>query len=73
MLSANVTPDLRRSGILPDKDGWRAVVLDGILAERGMVSFRASLSPADAESIRLYVQAEARAAAGRAKAGAGGR
>ncbi|MBY8825627.1 PQQ-dependent dehydrogenase, methanol/ethanol family [Sphingomonas colocasiae] len=73
VLSANVTPDLRRSGVLPDRDGWRSVVLDGILAERGMVSFSASLSPDDAESIRLYVQAEARAAAGRAKGGAGGR
>lgn len=67
VLSANVTPDLRRSGVAGDKTTWRSVVIDGILAERGMVSFKNALSPADAESIRLYVQEQARAAAQRAK------
>ena len=73
VLSANVTPDLRRSGIAADKDAWRSVVLDGVLAERGMVSFRSSLSPEDAENIRLYVQHEARAAAARTKGAEGGK
>ncbi|WP_150293225.1 PQQ-dependent dehydrogenase, methanol/ethanol family [Sphingobium estronivorans] len=72
VLSANVTPDLRRSGVLTDKATWQSVVIDGILSERGMVSFRNSLTPADAESIRLYVQTEARAAAVRAKEGEDG-
>lgn len=73
VLSANVTPDLRRSGVLTSKDSWRSVVIDGVLKDRGMVSFRATLSVDAAESIRLYVQNEARTAAGREKGVKSGR
>lgn len=73
VLSANVTPDLRRSGALASADAWRSIVIDGVLSERGMVSFKASIAPAEAEAIRLYVQNEARAAAARGRGGRGGR
>lgn len=67
VLSANVTPDLRRSGVLTDKGAWQSVVLDGILSARGMVGFKNALTVADADAIRLYIQKEARAAAARSK------
>lgn len=73
VLSANVTPDLRRSGALASADAWRSVVIDGALSDRGMVSFKASIAPAEAENIRLYVQGQARAAAARGKGAGGGR
>jgi quinohemoprotein ethanol dehydrogenase len=53
--SGGIIPDLRRSPALADKDTWQQVVLGGILAERGMVSFSRSLSVADAEAVRAYV------------------
>lgn len=60
-LSAGVVPDLRRSGALSDGAVWRQVVIDGVLSERGMVSFAKLLSPDDAEAIRAYVAKNARA------------
>ena len=53
-------PDLRRSPVLADKEAWRAVVIDGVLKERGMVSFARSLSVDDAEAVRGYVVGKAR-------------
>jgi mono/diheme cytochrome c family protein len=58
--SANVIPDLRRSPMLTDKSAWQAVVLDGALTARGMVSWAKYLSAADAETIRAYVGEQAR-------------
>ncbi|WP_188238228.1 PQQ-dependent dehydrogenase, methanol/ethanol family [Sphingopyxis sp. LK2115] len=49
------TPDLRISGTLANADAWKAVIIDGALKDRGMVSFAKVLAPADAESIRAYV------------------
>jgi quinohemoprotein ethanol dehydrogenase len=49
------TPDLRVSGALGNADAWKAVILDGALKDRGMVSFARVLTPADAEAIRAYV------------------
>jgi PQQ-dependent dehydrogenase (methanol/ethanol family) len=56
-----VLPDLRRSGVLPDKAAWQEVVIGGVLEPRGMASFRDYLTPAEAETIRAYVASEARA------------
>jgi quinohemoprotein ethanol dehydrogenase len=58
--SANVIPDLRRSPMLTDANAWRTVVIDGVLADRGMVSWSKYLSPADAEAVRAYVGEQAR-------------
>lgn len=58
--SSGVLPDLRRSPVLADKAMWQAVVHDGALKERGMVSFSKWLSAEEIESVRAYV-------AGRAK------
>lgn len=49
------TPDLRVSGTLANSDAWKSVVLDGILQDRGMVSFAKVLTPKDAENLRAYV------------------
>ncbi len=49
------TPDLRVSGTLANADAWKAVVVDGALKDRGMVSFAKVLTPQDAEAIRAYV------------------
>jgi mono/diheme cytochrome c family protein len=52
---AGVFPDLRMSARLGDAAAWSAVVVDGILADRGMVSFAASLREGDVEAIRAFV------------------
>lgn len=70
-LSAGVVPDLRRAGALSDGAVWRQVVIDGLLAEGGMVSFAKILSPPDAEAIRAYVAKNARAL--KAEEGSNGR
>jgi len=56
-----VNPDLRRSPLLRDKETFRAVVMDGALAQNGMASFKAYMSAADAEGIRAYLNGEAKA------------
>lgn len=61
-ISANVVPDLRRSNILTSSETWQAVVTDGILSDRGMVSFADTLTPDEVESIRAYVADRARVA-----------
>jgi quinohemoprotein ethanol dehydrogenase len=50
-----LNPDLRYSGTLNSPDAIKAVVIDGILHENGMVSFRSALKPSDAEAIRQYL------------------
>lgn len=49
------TPDLRVSGTLENADAWNAVLIDGVLKDRGMVSFSKVLTPEDAEALRAYV------------------
>src|SRR5262249_1017341 len=61
-VSANVIPDLRRSPMLSDKEAGRTVVIDGVLAERGMVSWSKYLTPDDAEAVRAYIADKARGA-----------
>jgi PQQ-dependent dehydrogenase (methanol/ethanol family) len=48
-------PDLRYSPALGSRDLFNAVVLDGIRAENGMVSFAAELNAADVDAVREYV------------------
>lgn len=50
-----VTPDLRKSGVIADADTWKAVVIEGILKDKGMVSFASVLKPEEAEQVRAYV------------------
>ncbi|MEB0161016.1 cytochrome c, partial [Pseudomonas sp. AH2 (2023)] len=38
--AAGIIPDLRRSGALGDPAAWQAVVIDGVLQDRGMISFK---------------------------------
>ncbi|MCJ2189103.1 PQQ-dependent dehydrogenase, methanol/ethanol family [Novosphingobium beihaiensis] len=61
--SAGVVPDLRRSVALSDAQAWRAIVIDGALSAGGMASFKAWLSPGQAEDIRAYVARKAEIAA----------
>jgi len=58
--SGPVNPDLRRSPLLRDKETFRAVVIDGALAQNGMASFKAYMSAEDAEGIRAFLNGEAR-------------
>ncbi|MDX2235331.1 MAG: PQQ-dependent dehydrogenase, methanol/ethanol family [Hyphomonadaceae bacterium] len=63
--SVAYTYDLRRSPALGDPEAWRSIVLDGVLAQQGMIGFSEILSPADAENIRAYVLRQARKAQAR--------
>ena len=60
--ASGVAPDLRRSGALDNAELWRSIVVDGVLKDRGMASFRDIASNSEAESIRGYVAARAAAA-----------
>lgn len=62
--SAGVLPDLRRSAALADAAAWRSIVIDGMLEDAGMVSFKRWLKPEEAEDIRAYVSRKAEIAAG---------
>lgn len=66
--AAGIIPDLRRSGALGDPAAWQAVVIDGVLQDRGMISFKPYLSPDDAESIRAFLANETHAL-GKAESG----
>ncbi|MCH7627436.1 MAG: PQQ-dependent dehydrogenase, methanol/ethanol family [Proteobacteria bacterium] len=59
-ISSGVVPDLRRSGMLPSAEAWNSVVIGGVLKDRGMISFAATLTSADAEDLRAYVSSRAR-------------
>ena len=59
--STNVIPDLRRSPMLTDRASWEQVVIGGVLAERGMISWKKYVTPAQAEQIRAFVGERARA------------
>lgn len=61
--AGGVLPDLRRSPALADRDTWEAVVIKGMLEERGMVSFASVITPEDAQAVRAYVASRARALA----------
>ncbi|MDD3798667.1 MAG: PQQ-dependent dehydrogenase, methanol/ethanol family [Novosphingobium sp.] len=59
--AGNMSPDLRESGVVLDRDAFRLVAGKGQLAFRGMPRF-AELSDADLEDLRAYIRQEARAA-----------
>ena len=54
-VGGGVVPDLRWSPTNRSEQAWRDVVIDGERKDRGMVSFAAVMSAAEAESIRAYV------------------
>jgi alcohol dehydrogenase (cytochrome c)/quinohemoprotein ethanol dehydrogenase len=62
-VSGGILPDLRASAALGDARRWGQFVEDGLRRQKGMVSFRDELSPADAELVRAYVIRRARDAA----------
>ena len=55
------TPDLTRSPTIATPELFKAVVIDGALRPRGMGSFAQWLTPADAEDLRAFFLAQARA------------
>jgi quinohemoprotein ethanol dehydrogenase len=67
-VSRSAVPDLRRSPILADKDGWLEVVNGGRL-ENGMPDFSKAVTAEQAEQMRAYIAA--RAATGYAEQQAG--
>ena len=69
--SAGIIPDLRRSGALGSSEAWKAIVIDGALQDRGMISFKDYLSSADAETIRVFLAGESKKIAGPAPNGKG--
>lgn len=63
-------PDLTRTPFLYSQEGFDQVVLQGVRAERGMVSFAKVLTPADTRAVRAFIIARANELK---KAGAGRR
>jgi quinohemoprotein ethanol dehydrogenase len=70
---SSLFPDLRYAGPLWSPDAFKAIVIDGVLEQNGMVSFRKMLKPEDAESIRAYVTKLAHQAKNAPPPAAGGR
>jgi alcohol dehydrogenase (cytochrome c)/quinohemoprotein ethanol dehydrogenase len=54
-IGSTVLPDLRRSPVIESAQVWQQIVHDGLLKDRGMVSFAPSLSPEAIENVRQYV------------------
>jgi len=54
-----VNPNLMRSAYATGKDAWKAVVMDGVLSQRGMISFAPWIDGEQSEAIRAYVLSEA--------------
>ncbi len=52
-------PDLRKSPRILTDEVWAEVLIDGVLADKGMVSFKDQLSKEDVEAVRAYVVSEA--------------
>jgi quinohemoprotein ethanol dehydrogenase len=59
--SLNIIPDLRRSIALSSAALWKNIVIDGALEPNGMIGWSEFLTPEEAETIRAYVAAQARA------------
>ena len=57
--TAGIIPDLRRSGTISDRDAFYAVVGEGILADRGMISFSENYTREEIEAIRAYIVSRA--------------
>ncbi|WP_380874380.1 PQQ-dependent dehydrogenase, methanol/ethanol family [Sphingomonas sp. DBB INV C78] len=58
--SNGVLPDLRRSPALADKATWKAILVDGMLEDRGMIRFGQWLKPEEMDAIRAYVGSQSR-------------
>ena len=58
-VSGGLIKDLRASAALHHAESWDAIVLDGVLSDAGMVSFKEFLSVEDADAVREYVIHEA--------------
>jgi quinohemoprotein ethanol dehydrogenase len=57
-ISGGIVSDLRYR--IGDLDGaWRSIVIEGVLAPRGMPSWKDYLSPEEADEIKAYVVHEA--------------
>jgi quinohemoprotein ethanol dehydrogenase len=54
-ISSGTNPDLRHSATLNDGNAFRIILIDGVLSQAGMVSFKSVLSDKDAEAIRQYL------------------
>ena len=54
-VAGGLIPDLRHSGAINSPDAIRAVVIDGALKHKGMVSFSSALKADDVEAIRQYL------------------
>jgi mono/diheme cytochrome c family protein len=52
---SSLFPDLRYAAALNNPELFKLIVIDGVLQPNGMVSFKAVLSPQDAEAIRAHV------------------
>jgi len=59
--SLNIIPDLRRSAALSSSALWNSIVIEGALEPNGMIGWSAFLTAEDAQTIRAYVAAQARA------------
>jgi len=53
--SRGLFPDLRYSGALHSADAFKAIVIDGALSAKGMVSFAKAISTEDADAVRAYL------------------
>lgn len=61
-ISSGVLPDLRWSPLSGDAEAWNDVVIDGVRASNGMVSFENVLAEGESEAIRAYVVKQAHVA-----------
>ncbi|MBL8270600.1 PQQ-dependent dehydrogenase, methanol/ethanol family [Steroidobacter sp.] len=53
--SNTAIPDLRYSNAIVEREAFKAIVIDGVRADKGMVGFGSALSPAEVEEIRAYL------------------
>ncbi|HMN44192.1 MAG TPA: PQQ-dependent dehydrogenase, methanol/ethanol family [Povalibacter sp.] len=60
LVSTTNVPDLRYSKAIVDATAFKAIVLDGALAAKGMVGFGAMYKPEDAEAIRAYIVSQSK-------------
>ena len=67
-ISSGVLPDLRWSAVVGSEASWDAVVREGALSSRGMVSVGARLDKTETDAIRAYVLKQAWDAVSRGEA-----
>ena len=59
MTAGGAAPDLRKSPVALDPEGFNAVLREGALMERGMGKF-ANLTDAEVEGLRHFIRQRAR-------------